>query len=163
MTAAPSPKPLKRRSVFFDDRAFPRPQSTWRWQRIQRTPPQPPNIVRVKQHGKLDGTRSRPLAPCNSGGRTNLLLTDRGYFCRTIGPHHRKDPAERGWVSVYRENVVQFASCNRGCDPTAVFAPGRLRRATRPKTPTATPESVTGEIQSRLDNLKRYIHKTTPK
>ena len=111
----------------------------------------------------LDGTQRTPPSPPQSGGRTNLLLRDRGYFCRTIGPHHRKDPAERGWVSVYLENVVQFASCNRGCDPTAVFAPGRLRRVTRPKTPTATPESVTGEIQRRLDNLKRYIHKTSPK
>jgi hypothetical protein len=97
-------------------------------------------------------------------GRTDELTFERS---RLLLPHDRtappKGPTERGWVSVYRENVVQFASCNRGRDPTAVFAPGRLRRVTRPKTPTATPESVRGEIQRRLDNLKRYIHKTSPK
>jgi hypothetical protein len=38
-----------------------------------------------------------PQPPAIAGGRTNYLLRIRGSLCRTIGPHHRKDPAERGW------------------------------------------------------------------
>ncbi len=38
-----------------------------------------------------------PPSPLQSGGRTNLLLRDRGAFCRTSEPQRQQDPPKPGW------------------------------------------------------------------
>ncbi len=110
--AAPSPKPLKRRSVFFDDRAFPRPQSPLTLQGTQNAPPGPPAV--------------------SPDGRTFFYETA-VLFAAPSGRNARKTHRSRGvdivGIRSRRYRIVAYATlCHRHLPQTqTVHAHGQQR------------------------------------